>query len=417
VLPSAAYRADFGVEVTHVCSAFENTPKTKLACEAAVYIVKGEWLKECRRLHRRLPENDFCFSTPPLPPAAQASSAPAASRPHAQTSPGPPPVDTGNGGEDGRRPIKRPRLSPSPSVVKKEKDEDGDVQKVGAGSDVDSPAAIISKVTRVDDPVASLDLTDDSMESGGCGGASGLRGGSAGFHQELEKRIAASLKRDIADFVTYLNDCDDDVADVDDTAQKAVVEAWKVADEHLQDFIKEKRRGNPFNGFQDSWCGPLPQLLRDLVNDTDIGGGTSGGEAEIDAVELGKQVKMTMSSYENAVASLVIDSEVKGWVADDLSAFENFLRDTLDPEGGEDVNIADVARKGIVEALDMALKTWDDDGDFAAFHEQWEGPTPQGLKGITKSVEGGDAGMLVHLLVKEKLTAYRRAYHSVLNAP
>lgn len=416
---SAAYRADFSGDVTHVCSAFENTPKTKLAREAAVPIVKGEWLRECRRLHRRLPENDFFFG--PLTQAQAATSVSvtdvAAAPPllAVQTRAQSPPAGDGREGGDGESPTKRPRATSSPAV-KREKEGDGqeeDGRKVGFCDDVDSPAVTISKVTRVDDPVASLDLTSDSAPGRSSNG-SVRRLGSEPSDLDMEGKIAASLKGDIAEFTAHLSNCGGDVVDVEDTARKAVVEAWKVAHEHIQEFVKDKRRGNPFDGFKDKWFGPLPQLLRDMVNGPEVGDGVSGGAAGRDAAELGEQVKIMMSSYETAVKGLMIEEEVRSWLADDLSTFEKFLRDTLDPESGEDVDIHDVARKGIVEALDMALKTWDEDGDLAAFHEQWEGPTPRGLKDIAESVESGDTGMLVHLLVKEKLSAYREAYRSAL---
>ena len=66
----AAYRADFCDGVTHVCSAFDNTPKTKDARKAGrqVYVVKGEWLLECKRTRRRAPEADFEFGAPAPPP-------------------------------------------------------------------------------------------------------------------------------------------------------------------------------------------------------------------------------------------------------------------------------------------------------------------------------------------------------------
>ncbi len=225
-------------------------------------------------------------------------------------------------------------------------------------------------MTRVDDPVASFDFTADDgakgsrSDAGEAVGGRQSRGGST--EKGLEGRVEASLKGDIEDFKGHLDACDADVADLEDAARKAVVEAWKVADEHLKEYITQKRDGGPFDGFEDElWAGPLPSLLREIVDESKSGGGGSGSSAE----ELQRQVKRGMGAYESAVAALVVQEEVQGWVAGDLQAFETFLRETVD-DGSGAVDVVDVARKGVVEALDMARKTWDDDGDFEGFFEQ-----------------------------------------------
>ena len=76
--------------------------------------------------------------------------------------------------------------------------------------------------------------------------------------------------------------------------------------------------------------------------------------------------------------------------------------------------ILDIARRGIVEAFDSALRSWDDDGDFLAFQEAWDGPLPKGLRAIVDAMQGSDAGMVFHLKVIERLKVYREAYSAAL---
>jgi len=252
----------------------------------------------------------------------------------------------------------------------------------GAGDAAGSPAVSISKVTRIDDPVASFDLTADEGANGSgsdageaVGGRKGGRKNGDGSAEEvLEARVEASLKGDIADLKGHLDASEANVPDLEDAARKAVVEAWKVADEHLQEYITQKRDGGPFDGFEDElWAGPLPSLLREIVDESK----SAGSGSEPSAEELHRQVKRIMAAYESAVAALVVQEEVQSWVAGDLQAFETFLRETVD-DGSGAVDVADIARKGVVEALDMARKTWDDDGDFEGFYEQaTTNPRPQ----------------------------------------
>jgi hypothetical protein len=256
----ARYEADFGASVTHVCSAFESTPKTKQARESGgIAIVRGEWLRDCQRAGRRLPEQDFLFSSSatsqtvaPAPaaqgaPAAQAAAgSPTSSQPHAQ-------------GDSNSPARKRPRAaSPDASsardvgvAVKKEpthkaadahKPQSGGFDGArgangGSANNVatppkdsgggrggsHSPSVLISKVTRVDDPVASFDLTGDGGDDGAgvsaasgngssAGGSTGDGGGSGlgrmqkgnahgGSHKDAVK---ASLSADIDRFKAWL---------------------------------------------------------------------------------------------------------------------------------------------------------------------------------------------------------------------
>jgi hypothetical protein len=248
----AAYRADFCDGVTHVCSAFDNTPKTKDARKAGrqVYVVKGEWLLECKRTRRRAPEADFEFGAP-APPPTLPTTAPAlpAVPPQAprggrgrggdgnaggggggggggvRPAPAPPAVppqapqggrggggdanaarcaspackraraDSGDrgggggssGGEGGGSASSLSPPEPTAVQVKEEQATLGSARIVMAANDgkagqaageagdahrspsscaaaadpATSPAVVVTKVTRVDDPVASLDLTQD----------------------------------------------------------------------------------------------------------------------------------------------------------------------------------------------------------------------------------------------------------------
>jgi hypothetical protein len=208
----AAYRADFCDAVTHVCSAFDNTPKAKDARQAGrqVYVVKGEWLRECKRTRRRAPEADFEFGAPalqlPLPTTAPAlpavppqaprggrggggdgnaarDASPARKRARADIG------DRGgsSGGDGGSSASSLSRPEPTAVKVKEEPATLGSARIVMAANDVragnaagetrdghrspspctaaadsaTSPAVVITKVTHVDDPVASLDLTKD----------------------------------------------------------------------------------------------------------------------------------------------------------------------------------------------------------------------------------------------------------------
>lgn len=207
----AACRRDFCDAVTHVCSAFDNTPKTKDARQAGrqVYVVNGEWLRECKRTRRRAPEADFEFGAPapppPLPPTAPAPPAvppkaprggrggggdgnaardasPARKRARADSG------DRSSGGDGGSSATRKiSRHEPTAVKVKEEPATIRSARIVMAANDIragkaageagdghrspspcaaatdsaTSPAVVITKVTRVDDPVASLDLTQD----------------------------------------------------------------------------------------------------------------------------------------------------------------------------------------------------------------------------------------------------------------
>ena len=58
----AKCKLSFSGDVTHVCAAFENTPKTDAArASGRAWVVKAEWLRECQRARCRLPEAGFCL--------------------------------------------------------------------------------------------------------------------------------------------------------------------------------------------------------------------------------------------------------------------------------------------------------------------------------------------------------------------
>ena len=72
----AKCKLSFSGDVTHVCAAFENTPKTDAArASGRAWVVKGEWLRECQRARCRLPELGFCLG------ASQAIGRPATAMP------------------------------------------------------------------------------------------------------------------------------------------------------------------------------------------------------------------------------------------------------------------------------------------------------------------------------------------------
>ena len=414
----AKCKLSFSSDVTHVCSAFENTPKTNAARAAGrAWVVKGEWLRECQRARCRLPEAGFCLGTQPAaphphPPPAQVplpSSAMARSRTSPAPSPGP--ADAGGNaagrlaGDEGCPVRKRARVVPSPpphpnsasSVQSDNKEPDAE-----AGSS--SSPVLISKVTHVDDPVASLDLTE-----GAHGASTPKQAMSEEDHVKAfeaqgaisEAEVAACVGDDLDRFQAWLRkECDIADLELEDCASKGILEACKLALE------KCDGAGCALAELTDEWTGPLPAALQKILELGARGAGATGFK---------RQVQGCLSAYEAALSARRLRASVCEWLPDDVRAFETYLKETVEPAGREgEIDILDIARRGIVEAFDSALRSWDDDGDFLAFQEAWDGPLPKGLRAIVDAMQGSDAGMVFHLKVIERLKVYREAYSAAL---
>ena len=284
---------------------------------------------------------------------------------------------------------------------------------------------MISKVTHVDDPVASLDLTDGANGATAVPqdqgvGSSDRSGKDAviatpkqvereedhvkAFEAQgvvSEAEVAACVGDDLDRFQAWLrNECDIAGLELEDCASKGILEACKVAVE------KCDGAGYSLAELTDEWIGPLPAALQKILELGAHGAGATG---------LKRQLQGCLSAYEAALSARRLRASVCEWLPDDVRAFETYLKETVEPAGGEgEIDILDIARRGIVEAFDSALRSWDDDGDFLAFQEEWDGPLPKGLSTIVDAMQGSDAGMVFHLKVIERLKVYREAYSAAL---
>jgi DNA-repair protein XRCC1 len=52
----AVYRPDWSADCTHLICAFSKTPKIDLALRSGGVIVRGDWISECYKARRKLPE-------------------------------------------------------------------------------------------------------------------------------------------------------------------------------------------------------------------------------------------------------------------------------------------------------------------------------------------------------------------------
>ena len=110
----ACYRQNFERGVTHVCSAFENTPKNKEAGNArwTVAVVNGDWLRECKKESRRVPEAAFAWGaavTPPTLPTPAPAPVPAPAPPTLPSQAGRGRASDGDGARDTSPARKRAR--------------------------------------------------------------------------------------------------------------------------------------------------------------------------------------------------------------------------------------------------------------------------------------------------------------------
>jgi hypothetical protein len=183
---------------------------------------------------------------------------------------------------------------------------------------------------------------------------------------DLQAQVAASLSQDISACKAFLEACSEHVRDVEDSARKAVVEACRVAAE-----VASKSRDNPFaEEFEAEWSGPLPKLLRELVDGDKWNTIERSAAGRASTSELSKRVQTILAAYETAVCHIEIQEQVRQWVAEDVEAFHEYLRDTTDPSSSRDVDMGEVSRKGVVLALKIALERLHSDGDFVGFLEE-----------------------------------------------